>query len=41
MAKIKSLQEEGLAGAVFTQATDVEEEVNGLITYDRKVQKLY
>ena len=41
MAKIKSLKEEGLAGAVYTQATDVEEEVNGLITYDRKVQKLY
>ncbi len=41
MAKIKSLQEEGLCGAVFTQATDIEDEVNGLITYDRKVQKLY
>ena len=41
MAKIKSLQAEGLAGAVFTQATDIEDELNGLITYDRKVQKLY
>lgn len=41
MAKIKSLEEEGLAGAVFTQATDIEDELNGLITYDRKVQKLY
>ena len=41
MAKIKSLEFEGLAGAVFTQATDIEDEVNGLITYDRKVQKLY
>ena len=39
--KIKSLEDEGLAGAVFTQATDIEVEVNGLITYDRKVQKLY
>lgn len=39
--KIKSLKEEGLAGAVFTQATDIEDEVNGLFTYDRKVQKLY
>ena len=41
MAKIKSLQEEGLSAAVFTQATDIEDEVNGLMTYDRKVQKLY
>jgi len=27
---------EGLCGAVLTQLTDVEDEVNGLITYDRK-----
>ena len=30
----------GLSAAVYTQLTDVEEEVNGLITYDRKVVKL-
>jgi len=41
MAKIKSLQPEGLSAAVFTQATDIEDELNGLMTYDRKVQKLY
>ncbi len=41
MAKIKSLEKEGLCGAVFTQATDIEDELNGLITYDRKVQKIY
>ncbi|MBQ7148670.1 MAG: glycoside hydrolase family 2 [Pseudobutyrivibrio sp.] len=41
MAKIKSLEAEGLAGAIFTQATDIEDEVNGILTYDRKVQKLY
>ena len=41
MEKIKSLQEEGLSGAVYTQATDIEDELNGLMTYDRKVQKLY
>ncbi|MBO5617190.1 MAG: glycoside hydrolase family 2, partial [Pseudobutyrivibrio sp.] len=41
MAKIKSLQEEGLSAAVYTQATDIEDELNGLMTYDRKVQKLY
>ena len=41
MEKIKSLQKEGLSAAVFTQATDIEDELNGLMTYDRKVQKLY
>ena len=30
----------GLAATVYTQLTDVEDEVNGLITYDRKVVKL-
>ncbi len=30
----------GCAGAVYTQTTDVEIEVNGLLTYDRKVLKL-
>ena len=29
----------GLAAAVYTQTTDVEIEVNGLMTYDRKVMK--
>lgn len=30
----------GIAGAIYTQTTDVETETNGLITYDRKVVKL-
>ena len=30
----------GLSAAVYTQLTDVEDEVNGLITYDRKVVKV-
>lgn len=30
----------GFSGAVYTQTTDVEVEVNGLMTYDRKVIKL-
>lgn len=34
------LKEKGLSGAVYTQVSDVEEEVNGLMTYDRKVIKL-
>lgn len=30
----------GYTGAVYTQTTDVENEVNGLMTYDRKVIKV-
>lgn len=30
----------GLCAAVYTQLTDVEDEVNGLLTYDRKVLKV-
>ena len=30
---------DGLAGTVYTQTTDVEIEINGLMTYDRKVLK--
>ncbi|MCQ1951548.1 glycoside hydrolase family 2 [Arthrobacter sp. zg-Y859] len=30
----------GLAATVYTQLTDVEDEVNGLLTYDRRVVKL-
>ena len=40
MEKIQKLQREGLAAAVYTQLTDIEEEVNGLLTYDRKISKL-
>ena len=35
----ESLQVKGLAGYVYTQVSDVEEEVNGLLTYDRKINK--
>lgn len=31
---------QGLSAAVYTQTTDVEIEINGLITYDRKVVKI-
>ncbi len=34
------LKGEGLAGAIYTQTTDVEGEINGLLTYDRAVQKI-
>ncbi len=38
--EIKELIKKGLSGAVFTQLSDVEDEVNGLMTYDRKVCKV-
>lgn len=31
---------QGLCACVYTQLTDVEDELNGLLTYDRKVQKI-
>ena len=39
LAEVESLQDEGLAGYVYTQVSDVEKEVNGLLTYDRKINK--
>lgn len=35
LAQADALEKKGLAGYVYTQLTDVEEEVNGLLTYDR------
>jgi hypothetical protein len=37
---IPSMIAQGLAGAIYTQTTDVEIEVNGLMTYDRAVIKI-
>lgn len=37
---LKKMIRSGFSAAVYTQTTDVEGEVNGLITYDRKVIKL-
>ena len=34
------LRRKGVAAGVYTQTTDVEGEVNGLMTYDREVQKI-
>ena len=36
----RNLQDRGLSGYVYTQLSDVEEETNGLLTYDRRVNKL-
>lgn len=40
LAQADALEAKGLAGYVYTQLSDVEEETNGLITYDRRVNKL-
>ena len=37
---LKELKSKGIAGGVYTQTTDVEGEINGLMTYDRKVIKI-
>lgn len=37
---LEKLIPEGLSAAVYTQTTDVEVEVNGLMTYDRKLIKI-
>ena len=37
---LKMKEMHGLSGAVYTQTTDVEGEVNGLLTYDREVIKI-
>ena len=38
--ELRKLIDAGFSAAVYTQTTDVEGEVNGLMTYDRKVMKL-
>ncbi|MBQ7191873.1 MAG: galactose-1-epimerase [Paludibacteraceae bacterium] len=38
--QLAALVRKGFAAAVYTQTTDVEGEVNGLMTYDRKIMKL-
>ncbi|MEN1681355.1 MAG: glycoside hydrolase family 2 TIM barrel-domain containing protein [Planctomycetota bacterium] len=43
LGKVEMLRElinKGLAAAIYTQITDVEIEVNGLLTYDREVLKI-
>ncbi len=38
--EIRPAKAQGLAAAVYTQVSDVEEEINGLLTYDRKELKV-
>lgn len=40
MSRLNTLIDQGLSAAVYTQTTDVEVEVNGLMTYDRRVMKI-
>ena len=37
---IRQVKDVGISGAIYTQTSDVEGEVNGLLTYDRKVKKI-
>jgi Glycosyl hydrolases family 2, sugar binding domain/Glycosyl hydrolases family 2/Glycosyl hydrolases family 2, TIM barrel domain len=40
LTQLRWLEADGLSAAVYTQTTDVENEVNGLMTYDRAIIKL-
>lgn len=40
LEKLNQLRRQGIAAGVYTQTTDVEGEINGLMTYDRKVIKI-
>ena len=40
MTEVLPCIEKGLCAAIYTQVSDVEDEINGLVTYDRKVEKL-
>jgi hypothetical protein len=39
-SQIRPAKEQGLSAAVYTQLSDVEDELNGLLTYDRKMVKI-
>ena len=38
--EVKPLIKRGVSALIYTQISDVEDETNGLITYDRRVVKL-
>lgn len=38
--EVEPLKEKGLSAIVYTQLSDVEEETNGILTYDRRICKL-
>ncbi len=41
MEQVAPLIPRGLSAAIYTQTTDIETEINGLLSYDRKVEKMY
>ncbi len=41
LEQLLPLVPKGLCGAIYTQVSDVEDETNGLLTYDRRVLKVY
>jgi len=40
LEQVVPLLKDGLSISVYTQLSDVEDEINGLVTYDRKIQKV-
>ncbi len=40
ISELKDLKYQGLTSAIYTQITDVESEINGLLTYDRDIIKI-
>ena len=40
LARASALEGEGMCGFVYTQVSDVEEETNGILTYDRRIDKM-
>ena len=39
--KVRALIPQGLCASVYTQWTDIEEEINGVYTWDREVRKIF
>jgi beta-galactosidase len=40
LRRLAELKRKGIAAGIYTQTTDVEGEINGLLTYDRRVPKI-
>lgn len=38
--EIRALEKEGLSGAIYTQVSDIEEEINGIYTYAQAGEKI-
>lgn len=40
MEKVEKLIPDGLCACIYTQWSDIEEEINGVYTYDREIRKI-